>query len=377
MYRQNMHVQYKSNRGEWDETVTDLEKQDIFVNQHQHVNINFPNVFVKMLTPYFDSHSEGFMRWGYGDYMTFWQSQLIFAVHCSTTVLGISAQMLNDHSISPMVRSILRFHAYYHVRRILSRLQVPLPYEDKWDAATNSYSKGAFAEICAEYGADPKGPYKFRAMRKAYNNPGHRFFQIEDRDYAQWIIPTSEGLTSKALTKLSESIRLYARLILGAQSAGKASIIGNNADNLSVRQLYLQGFEKIVKRSEDLQADLVAFQNLLKYARTPVNFVVIPQTYMIPADLNLRIGQIQDYNNNIFIAPKSARVGEVQNLNLQLISHPADEKQQQISHPAKAHEKQQPLPHPARVFAKAHEDEKQALVIGLTVVILGIIYFKN
>ena len=38
-----------------------------------------------------------------------------------------------------MVRALYRFHVYYHVRRVLKRLQVPLPHESSFNAADNPY----------------------------------------------------------------------------------------------------------------------------------------------------------------------------------------------------------------------------------------------
>ena len=36
-----------------------------------------------------------------------------------------------------MVRALYRFHVHYYVRRILKRLQVPLPHEAGFNAADN------------------------------------------------------------------------------------------------------------------------------------------------------------------------------------------------------------------------------------------------
>ena len=168
------------------------------------------------------------------------------------------------------------------------------------------------------------------------------------------------------MTKLSESIRLYARLLLGSQFQGKASILGNNAENFSVRQLYLQELKTIVERPENIQTDLDEFQRLLKYAATPVNFAVLPQCYMIPSDLNLHVGKIMNYNNNILIAPESAKVGEMQHLNHQDPFQGKKEKSHQLPHDDHLQQK---------LSAKTHEDEKQALVIGLTALMVGVIWF--
>ena len=72
-----------------------------------------------------------------------WQTQLNFAVFCASSACGVSSEHLNykDHS---MVRSLYRFYGYYHVRRILKRLQVPLPQEASFHAADNPYTNEDF-----------------------------------------------------------------------------------------------------------------------------------------------------------------------------------------------------------------------------------------
>ena len=57
-----------------------------------------------------------------------WQTQLNYAVFCASSACGVSSAHLN-YTKHPMIRSVYRFHVYYHVRRILKKLQVPLPHE--------------------------------------------------------------------------------------------------------------------------------------------------------------------------------------------------------------------------------------------------------
>ena len=56
-----------------------------------------------------------------------------------------------------MVRLPYRFHAYYHIRRNLKRLQVPLLHE----AGDNSYSSKGFFKICEDYEV-PHEPMKYK-----------------------------------------------------------------------------------------------------------------------------------------------------------------------------------------------------------------------
>ena len=60
-----------------------------------------------------------------------------------------------------MVKVLYRFHFYYHVRRVLKRLQVPLPHEAGFNAVNNSYSSEEFFKICEDYGV-PHDPMRCR-----------------------------------------------------------------------------------------------------------------------------------------------------------------------------------------------------------------------
>ena len=45
---------------------------------------------------------------------TLWQTQLNFAVVCASSACGVSVEHM--HAKNPMIRSIYRFHVYYHIR---------------------------------------------------------------------------------------------------------------------------------------------------------------------------------------------------------------------------------------------------------------------
>ena len=46
-----------------------------------------------------------------------------------------------------MIRSVYQFHVYYHVRRILKKLQVPLPYEASFNIVDNPYTESDFLKF--------------------------------------------------------------------------------------------------------------------------------------------------------------------------------------------------------------------------------------
>ena len=71
-------------------------------------------------------------------------------VFCASSACGVSVEHLNAKE--PMIRSIYRFHVYYHVRRILKILEIPLPYDNFFNQYNNPYNHEKFIGICSEYG---------------------------------------------------------------------------------------------------------------------------------------------------------------------------------------------------------------------------------
>ena len=88
-----------------------------------------------------------------------WQTQLNFAVWCTSSPCGISSTHLN-YSKHPMIRAVYHFQMYYHMRRVLKRLQIPLPDETSFNAADNPYTSSEFLKICEDYRV-PNDPMKY------------------------------------------------------------------------------------------------------------------------------------------------------------------------------------------------------------------------
>ena len=87
-----------------------------------------------------------------------WQTQLNSAVFCASSACTVSSNQLNYKKHS-MLRALCRFHVYYHIRRILKKLQVLLPHKAGFNAADNPYTNEEFFKICEDYGVpyDPMG----------------------------------------------------------------------------------------------------------------------------------------------------------------------------------------------------------------------------
>ena len=137
-----------------------------------------------------------------------------------------------------MIRSIYRFHVYYHIRRILKILEIPLPYENSLNQYNNPYNHEKFKGICSEYGVsnyltkwrNQKYFSKWQSRAWETFKPGMSY-----NSFSRWIIEKSDGLTMLGLQKIPESVRDYAYFILTSQTSTRGQIIGIESRNLDAR----------------------------------------------------------------------------------------------------------------------------------------------
>ena len=62
----------------------------------------------------------------------------------------------------------------------------------------------------------------------------------------------------------------------------------------------------------------------MQYARSKVDYVIGEFIYMLPSDMNLRIGKVKDYNNQILISSPSFKIGTNLKINLDVKSKEVD-----------------------------------------------------
>ena len=234
----------------------------------------FPNIFVdyplgQMLVGY-----KLWMNWNKAP-MHLWQTQLNFTVFCTSSACGVSSAHLN-YTKRPMIRSVYRFHINYHVRRILKRLQTPLPHETSFNTADNPYTESEFLKVCEDYRV-PNNPMKYREEKFywTYQRGVHWPDDYLGPDSMTcWIIEKSVGFTDVGLLKILESVRAYAYLILSSQASARSSIIGNSASSLTAQSAFLNNFENVVNQKVDIQEDVKRYQETLSYASSKVDYSV-------------------------------------------------------------------------------------------------------
>ena len=319
IYKYNSSVSYEPNGGTYLQLITakDLYIQNVTVAEHDgghsdSFQVKFPNIFTNYPLGAVRVEDQKFKDWDHYKF-TIWQSQLNFAVFCASSACGVSVEHLNAKE--PMIRSIYRFHVYYHIRRILKILEIPLPYENSFNQYNNPYNHEKFIGICSEYGVsndltkwrNQKYFSTWQSRAWETNKPGMSY--INENSFSRWIIEKSDGLTTLGIQKLSESVRDYAYLILTSQTSTRGPIVGHEARNLDAQRTFLNTFENIVNRRVNIPEDIQRFQKTLQYARSKVDYAIGEFIYMLPSDMNLRIGNVRNYNNKILISSPSFKIG--------------------------------------------------------------------
>ena len=319
IYKYNSDASYKPNGGTYLQLITakDLYIQNVTVAEHDgghsdSFQVKFPNVFTNYPLGAVRVEDRKFKDWDHYKF-TIWQSQLNFTVFCASSACGVSFEHLNAKE--PMIRSIYRFHVYYHIRRILKILEIPLPYENSFNQYNNQYNHEKFIGICSEYGVS-NDLTKWRNQKyfstwqsKAWETGKPGMSYINENSFSRWIIEKSEGLTTLGIQKISESVRDYAYLILTSQTSTRGPIVGHEARNLDAQRTFLNTFENIVNRRVNIPEDIQRFQKTLQYARSKVDYAIGEFIYMLPSDMNLRIGNVRNYNNKILISSPSFKIG--------------------------------------------------------------------
>ena len=161
MFRYNPKATYQPNGGCYLQILSgkDLYKHTIVISDRDTFPARFPNIFYDYLLESMKVGDKLRTNWNKAP-LKLWRTQLNFAVWCALSACGVSSAHLN-YKKHPMIRAVYCFHVCYHVRRVLKRLQIPLPHETGFNAADNPYTESEFLKICEDYRV-PNDPMKYR-----------------------------------------------------------------------------------------------------------------------------------------------------------------------------------------------------------------------
>ncbi|KAL4225262.1 hypothetical protein ACF0H5_015950 [Mactra antiquata] len=442
-FKYNKDVKYPSGSS-FSKKSLDIIKQSIVISSDgKSFNVDFSNVFEKYVLPHVASN-EIVQRWN-TDWMSFWQNQLNFTIWCATTGCGID---VNNHiKAEGLTGSLFLFHVYYQTRRILFELSVALPQDKSWNAFNNSYDRGAYERICKEFNVNPNSDWRGTGLGVIYTTSHTAWKRTDFRhdnssqhiasstttnldlskmtfgpevsggrrcgissceylppkkvhiDYIQqaddvkdvwttFILDKSNGFTRAGVERINESIRTYCWAILGSQSQTRTDILGSGTV-FDAQKQFLSNVEDAINAPINIPSQITIYQNTLKYARSKVDYVYGIGLYMSPSNMELRIGTIQDYNNEIVVATDNQNLGVNNGVNNQPVppkqhvelegtpTKPKPIPPKPI--PPKQHVELPPKPIPPKpkptCVVDQHEDNKTALIVGSIVVGLTALLF--
>lgn len=391
-----------------------LAKHDILTSPTptDGFEVEFPDIFGAYRMPAVSSNTI-FRAWNgpHSVRFGFWQNQLNFAVWCATAGCGATMEHLSP-TLDPLVREVFKFHVYYTTRRILSELQVALPTDEAWDTHENSYDARAYERLCVEFGVDKNTDWRRKgdnhglgtlyvwytnigphSMPGTVYNPAQMIFgqtqpgkagiyEILQDNSAAWttFIPDTgaTGFTQAGVERINDSIRTYVWALLGSQSQTRSSILGVGTA-FDAQKQFLANIEDSINRPVDLPSDIQRYQDVLQYARSKVDFVFGRGLYMAPSDMELQIGIVEGYNNEIIVAGADLTLGansEVNHARPESTALPGP-----LPHPGPIWRSPKPQDHQL-VTAKSkdttaqHEQEKTALVVAGVTVGLALLWFR-
>ena len=365
-----------------------LDELEVYVTEKKYFKIKVVNPFKHYLNPFIKSDAT-VNRWN-SNPLQFYQNQLNFAIFCSTTGCGVSYVNHFNHS-DPLTRSVYRFHVYYQFRRILSELSVPLYGEKSHNPFNNPIDIKAFQRLSNEFNISTRDFRQkldknhgmgslyvgIQGVHNLYNYdywPGVTSFNPKAREvlksieqkhpnaWTTFVLDLGTGFTQAGVERLNDSIRTYVWCILSAQAQSRANII----ESFGAQKQCLTNLENAINSAEDLPSSIERYQNTLRYARSKVDYVIGYNLYMIPSDLQLQIGTITNYNNEIVIATSEQNLGLNPSIN--------DSHKNTVVKAPPSPTPPSPLP---LTDAEKHESTKTALVVGGIAIGLIFLYFSN
>ena len=165
------------------------------------------------------------------EYFHMYRCQLNFALFCATSALGISWEHLTHPNL--LVRSVYRFHVYFHVRLMLHDLGIPLPHEDGFSKVINAYINSAYYRICDAHGVNANetwmyGDWFYTTGCGIFGHNVKATKKSPPDNHTRWLITQSQGFTRNSIEKISRSVRAYIYLVLTSQVQARSSIVGNS-----------------------------------------------------------------------------------------------------------------------------------------------------
>jgi len=302
----------------WDKKVNvdDLTSLRIYINEQDSFVAKNLNVFTNYVQTFYINPLEAIMTEHNRCNIAYYQNQINFAVWCASAGCGVSVEHINtDYNL---LSSVFKFHIYYQVRKILQEMSCPIPGESLFNPSDNHINMVAYKKICNQFNVDVNSDFRFMNGRTGYHTTtrinGHQTW-IQDgavEGWKQFILEKSKGFTRAGAVRIDDSIRTYVYCVLGSQAQTRSNIM----KSFECQQNFVNLLESSVKSLFSIPESIQKYQDAISRTGVRINYAIGIGLYMISSDLNLQVGIIQKYNNNLVIANDSTKIGENEDINL-------------------------------------------------------------
>ena len=324
----------------------------IYHSQRESTVVRFRDVFENQQIK-FRSASEC-RRWQAGPNWRYWPQQLNLATWCATGGCGVTVDW---GEFPPEVRSLLKFHVVFTIRRLLYEMGCALPDDTGFDQINNPHDLAVIERIKKDFNA----PTDFRNKRGSNGGLGdihaqsfhsgrkskvvnlksttwsnswpqnllrfrdeglsdsniERVIQYimnpEPHQEGWFMLRESYGLTMAGKGRLNRSIEAFAYCVLGAQVNMRSSITGQSGSAQEVKQEIINLFEKAIIE-EELSVSAQRYQTAIQSSRAKLEFALAPGLWLLPSDLEINLTRKVGYNNFLQKATSKMKLG-VNNVN--------------------------------------------------------------
>ena len=398
--------------------INNLNKPTIVVKSREGETFqtNFKDLFSDYLLP--DIRTDADINRYKTQPLNFYQNQLNFAVWCATSGCGVGLDILSSKDVT--IANLFKFHVYFTIRKILELLKCPIPGDNIFNPLNNNIDHEAYVDTCRFFNVDQHHNWK-QTVDKTSGGLGTAYYGggrvVPGKNYDDHILtnfgryagatymgfglpdpPKGSGhsstytveyirqsketsnawttfikdktsFTEAGIIKINETVRTFVFSLLGAQAQTKTSVL-TPGTGLDARRQFAVIVEDVINTPIDIEASINRFQDSLQYAKSSLNFVIAPGIYLMPSDMELRVGVHEGYNNNIQIATTDLSPGLNLNLNSTIPQPPQPTQPPPPAQPTQPIQPPPPTLTPRVMTTEpdSHEDEKTALTVGILVI---------
>ena len=140
---------------------------------------------------------------------------------------------------------------------------------------------------------------------------------------------------------------------------------------MDAQEFFKSTFKALIDEDYSISNNIQRYHDILEHALSKVDFLVGTGIYMLPSNLNLKIGLTKGYNNELLISSTEMKIGPNKEVNKEKLPEPVKAKDNAPM--KKKTVKEDHLMDKSRTLTEQHNDEK--LAITLLIVGAGLITY--